>query len=115
MSKSTLARKNSRVPGRSACSCSACAPGFQGQGRGARAIDHAHDERLAAAVIEKLLDGIAQQAGLPQAAEYVLEFREALDEYRPIDRSAQCAADEGGARRGQTRDGLIGAAFFVDL
>jgi hypothetical protein len=45
----------------------------------------------------------------------VLEFREALDEDRTIDRTAQCAADEGGARRRQTRDGLVGAAFFGDL
>ena len=89
--------------------------GLQGQRRGARAIDHPHNERLAAAVVEILLDGIAQQAWLPQAAEYMLKFRETLDEYRPIDRSAQCAADEGGARRRQTRDGLIGAAFFGDL
>jgi hypothetical protein len=52
---------------------------------------------------------------LPQAAEHVLEFHEALDEYRPIDRTAQRAADESGARRGQTRDGLNRAAFFGDL
>src|SRR5271155_2006911 len=45
----------------------------------------------------------------------MLEFREALDEYRLVDRSAQCTADEGGARRAETRDGLIGAAFFCDL
>ena len=89
--------------------------GFQGERRGARAVHHPHDEGLAPAVVEELLDGIAQEAWLPEAAEHVLEFHEAFDEYRPVDRSAQCAADEGGARRGQTRDGLIGAAFFGDL
>ena len=45
----------------------------------------------------------------------MLEFREAPDEYRAIDRAAQRAADERGARRAQARDGLIGAAFFLDL
>ena len=89
--------------------------GLQGQASPTRAVDHAHDERLAPAVVEELLDGVAQQAGLPQAAENLLKFRETLDEDRTIDRSAQCAADEGGARRGQTRDGMIGAAFFGDL
>ena len=115
LSKSTLARKNSRVPGRSACSCNSLLAGLQGQRHGARTIHNAHDERLAAAVVEELFDGIAQEAGLPEAAEYLLEFRETLDEYRTVDRSAQCAADEGGARRSQARDGLIGAAFFGDL
>ena len=89
--------------------------GLQGQRRRSRAVDDADDERLAAAVVEVLFDRVAQETRLPQTAEYVLEFREALDENRTIDRPAQGAADEGGARRGETRDGLVKAAFFIDL
>src|SRR5271167_808768 len=87
----------------------------QRQRRRARAIDHADDEGFAPAVVEKLFDRIAQQTRLPQTAEYVLEFAETLDENRAVHRSAQRAADEGGARRGEARDGSVKAAFFVDL
>jgi len=44
----------------------------------------------------------------------MLEFREARDQCRTIDGSAQRAADEGGARRAETADRLIRAAFFLD-
>src|SRR6202043_1476651 len=87
----------------------------QVQRGGARAIDHAHDESLAAAIVEELFDGIPQGTGLPEAAKHMLEFREARDEYRTIDRAAQRAADERGARSTQPRDVLIGAAFLFDL
>ena len=66
-------------------------------------------------MIEKLFDGIPQGTRLPETAENVLEFREARDEYRTIDRSAQRPADERGARRAEARDGLIRSAFFLDL
>jgi hypothetical protein len=65
-------------------------------------------------MIEELFDGIPQGARLPQAAEHVLEFREARDECRTIDRSAQRAADECGARRTEACDGLIRPGFFLD-
>jgi hypothetical protein len=45
----------------------------------------------------------------------MLKFREAADENRAIDRPAQRAADESGARSTQAREGLVGAAFFVGL
>src|ERR1700743_1620882 len=116
LSKSTLARRDSRAPGRKACSLSVSAAALpQGQGRRARAIDDAHNQRHASAIVEVLFDRIAEKAGLPQAAEYLLKFQEALDENRTIDGAAQRAADEGGAGRGQTRYGMIGAAFFGDL
>jgi hypothetical protein len=44
----------------------------------------------------------------------MLEFREARDQCRTIDRSAQRAADERGARRAEACDGVIRAAFFLD-
>jgi len=44
----------------------------------------------------------------------MLEFREARDECRTIDRSAQRAADKRGARRTEARDGLIRAGLFLD-
>jgi hypothetical protein len=45
----------------------------------------------------------------------MLEFREAGDEHRAVHRPAQSTADERGARGAETRDGLTGAAFFLDL
>jgi len=45
----------------------------------------------------------------------MLEFRETFDGNRAVDRSAQRAADEGGARCGETRDGSVKVAFFDDL
>jgi len=62
-----------------------------------------------------LFDGIAQKTWLPQTAEHMLEFRETLDGNRAVDRPAQRAADKGGARCGETRDGSVKVAFFNDL
>jgi hypothetical protein len=62
-----------------------------------------------------LFDGITQQTGLPETAEDVLKFREGRDGYRSIDRSPQGAPDECSARGDEARNGLIGAAFFLDL
>jgi len=91
-----------------------CTARFQSQRRRARAVDHAHDESLAAPMIEELFDGIAQRTRLPETAEHMLEFREARDQCRTIDGSAQRAADERGARRAESGDRLIRAAFFLD-
>jgi hypothetical protein len=52
---------------------------------------------------------------LPQSAEYLLKIAEAFDENRSVDWAAERAADEGGARRRKTRNGLIWAALFLDL
>jgi hypothetical protein len=65
-------------------------------------------------MIEELFDGISQGTRLPEPAEHVLEFREAGDKSRTIDRPAQRAADERRARRAEAPDGLIRAAFFLD-
>src|SRR6185312_7190780 len=89
--------------------------GGQLQRRAARAVHHAHHQRFAAAVVEELLDGVAERARLPQAAEHMLEFRESRDENRPVDRSAQCAPDECGARRALALYRSIRAAFFFYL
>ncbi len=87
----------------------------QGQRRRARAVDYSHDERLAAAVVEEMFDGIPEWTGLPETPEHLLKFREARDEYRAVHRTAQRTADESGARRAEPRDGLIGTALFLDL
>ena len=77
-------------------------------------LRHSTAHLLAAAVIEELFDGISQRTRLPETAEHMLEFRETRDQCRTIDRSAQRAADERGARRAEARDGLIRTAFFLD-
>jgi hypothetical protein len=66
-------------------------------------------------VIEELFHGISQRTRLPKPAEHLLKFREALDEQRPIDRTAQRAADERGARSAEAHDGMIGAVLSFDL
>ena len=66
----------------------------QGYRRGARAVDDAHDARLATAVLEELLDGIGERRRLPQAAEVLLKLDEAPDRERLVHRTLQRAADE---------------------
>ena len=81
----------------------------------ARAIRDAHDDRRAPAVLEELLDCIGQRARLPQPAEDALEFVEAGDRNRAIDRATQAPADECRDGRRRFRDRLPGAGFFLNL
>ena len=59
-------------------------------------------------IVEKLLDGIAEHARLPQTAEHVLELSEAADAHGLVDRPAQSAPDETRGGGGQAHDRLIG-------
>ncbi len=86
----------------------------QRDGRRRAAVDHADDQGRAAAVLEELLDGIGQRAGLPQSAEDAVELGEAADRDRAIGRAAQRAADEGSHGGGPAEDGAIGARPFGD-
>ena len=52
--------------------------------------------RLAAAILEVLLERVRQRRGLPQAAEHALVVIEAGDRDRLIDRPLERPADEGG-------------------
>src|SRR5271166_5302845 len=70
----------------------------QAKRRRTSTVDDAHDECLAPAVIEELLDRITQQARLPKAAEYLRKLVEAADGDGAVDWAPQCAADEGAAR-----------------
>ena len=81
----------------------------------ARAVRDAHDDGRATAVLEVLLDGIGKGRGLPEAAEDPLELVESGDAHRPVDGSAQAAADEGRDGRRRFRDRLPRAGFFLNL
>ena len=85
----------------------------QRQRRRARAVDDAHDDGAAAAVLEELLDRVTQRGGLPQAAEHARVVGEAADRDGFVDRTLEGAADEGrdvgrGARDDTYRAGLFG-------
>jgi hypothetical protein len=77
---------------------------------GGRAIDDAHDERAAAAILKELLDRVAHRRGLPQSAEELLELAEACDGKRAIDRPFERSADEGSHRSRCARDRACRAA-----
>ena len=86
----------------------------QADRRGRTAVDDAHDDRLATAVVEILLDGIAEHARLPEAAKDLVELGGVADTDRLVDRPAQGAADETGRGGRQPEDGLIGARRLGD-
>src|SRR5690349_21124449 len=78
-----------------------------------RAIRDAHDDRAAAAVLEELLDGVAQRGRLPQPAEHARVVGEAAHRHGFVDGTLECAAYEGGdagrgARDDAYRAGCIG-------
>ena len=87
--------------------------GAQCEGGRAGAVHDAHDERLAAAVIEKMLDRVRQAARLPEAAEGMLELGEVPDGDGSIHGTAQRASHECRTRRAQSRNGLVRASFFL--
>ena len=88
------------------------AVGRQAQGRRARAVDDAHDARLATAVLEELLERVGERGGLPQPTEVVLEFGKAAHDERLIDRTLEGAADEGGDSGRHTLDRVIRSALL---
>jgi hypothetical protein len=81
----------------------------------ARAVRDAHDNGGVPAVLEVLLDRVGERRRLPEAAEDALEFVEARDPHRAVDRAAQAAADERRHGRRRFRDRLPGAGFFLNL
>ncbi len=78
-------------------------------------IDDANDDRAPAALLEEMLDCVGKRARLPQAAEDLLVVREAVDRHRPIDRSAQRAADECRRLRARARNRLFRVRRFSKL
>src|SRR5437667_223797 len=84
-------------------------------GRRAGAVGDAHDERLAAAVLEELLDRVGDRRRLPQPAEVPLELPEAADGEHLVDRPLESAADEGGDSGGHALDGVTVAAFLYEF
>ena len=89
--------------------------GGKGDGRRAGAVGDAHDERLAAAVLEELLDRVGDRRRLPQPAEVPLELAEAADGEHLVDRPLESAADEGGDSGGHALDGVTVAAFLYEF
>jgi len=84
----------------------------QRDGGGRAAVHHAHDDRPLAAALEELLDGVRHRAWLPQAAEHLVELREAPHRERPVDRPAQGAADERGDGGRHQGDRAVRARTF---
>ena len=63
--------------------------------RGRRAtVDHPNHHSLSAAVLEILLDRVRERARLPEPPEYLLVIREAVEQDRLVDRSANGASDK---------------------
>jgi len=77
-------------------------------GRRAAAVHQAQHYGFAPAVVEELLDGIGERARLPQPAEHLLEFAEAAQADRLVDRTPQTAADEGRRARLEARETVLG-------
>jgi len=81
----------------------------QGERRRRAPVHDPHHDRVAAAVLEELLDGVGERARLPEPAEDGVELGEASDRDWPVDRPAQRATHEGGDGRGLPLDGVVGA------
>ena len=79
---------------------------------GGAAVHDAHDDGAAAAILEVLLDRVAQCAGLPQAAEHARGVVEAADRTGSMHGPVQRAADEGSDAVGTPRDGIVRTGSF---
>src|SRR4029077_17965849 len=87
----------------------------RGAAAAATARGDADDDRLAAAVGEELLHGVAQRAVAPETAELLLVVRVAADLHRLVDRPAPGAAHEGRDRRRHAGDGADRARQLLDV
>ncbi len=79
-----------------------------------RAVDGAHDQRFAAAILKKLFDRVGQRGRLPQAAEDLLVAGEAADAHRPRDRAAQGATNESGNASGRALNSTPGPGRILE-
>src|SRR5205823_3473993 len=79
-----------------------------------RPVRHAHDDRAAPAVLEELLDRVAQRGRLPEAAEHTRVVGEAAYQHRFVDGALERATDEGGDAGRGTRDDTYRAGLLGD-
>ena len=80
-----------------------------------RGRGHAHDPGVAAAIVEKLRDGVSERALGRQSAEPAIELGEALHADRLVGRPARRAADEGGDRGRHARYGAHATRELFDI
>ncbi len=79
------------------------------------AAGDAHDDRLAALVLEVLRHGEAHAAVLPETAEDAVVVGEAVNRDRPVDRAFPRPADERGGRRADADDRPDRARQLLDV
>ena len=72
-----------------------------------RVVGDADDVYLSTAVLEKLLDGAAEVAARPGAAEPPAKLGKGPDQNGSVEGAAKCTSDKGGRGLGRRIDGLI--------